>query len=75
MVDMCKENYPHSPLPLTTLTAPIIFFPIWSNETQWGKMFKMGSGVRNLGLNSYYAIYYTASDKVYNLTETQFPPM
>lgn len=38
-------------------------------------MFTMGSGVRNLGLNPYYAIYYTALDKVYNLTETQFPPM
>ena len=38
-------------------------------------MFKIGSGLRNLGLNSYYTIYYLALDKAHNLSETQFPPM
>ena len=37
-------------------------------------MFKISSGLRNRGLNPYYSIYYLTLDKVYNLSETQFPP-
>lgn len=74
MVDTCDENNPSIPVPLPTLTTPVIFSPYQAMKHS-GKMVKMGNEVRNLSLNPDYATYYMTLDKVYNFSETHFPPV